>query len=40
MATKRTSKRESKRPNRSLAPKAGLKQGYRYGKGGKMCKCK
>ena len=37
MATKKST---SKRPNKSPAPKAGIKPGHRYGKGGKMCKCK
>ena len=38
MATSKTNKRKSMRPNKSLAPKAGLKKGYRYDKGGKLCK--
>ena len=38
MATKST-KRTSRRP-KPMSPKAGIKPGHRYGKGGKMCKCK
>lgn len=38
MATK--TKRNSKRPNRTLTPKAGIKPGHRLSKGGKLCKCK